>query len=79
MWFGKKRRLYHVYTRESYRRKGHARKIMDVLLAEAKDMGLVVIDLKSTEDGYSLYRSVGFQDEHSKYHMMKWENPSFSQ
>ena len=48
---------------------------MDVLLAEAKDMGLVVMDLNSTEDGYSLYRSVGFQDDHSKYHLMKWKNP----
>ena len=33
-------------------------------------MGLVTIDLKSTEEGYSLYRSVGFRDDHSKYHMM---------
>ena len=47
---------------------------MDVLLGEAKDMGLVTIDLKSTEEGYSLYRSVGFRDDHSKYHMMKWDN-----
>ena len=47
---------------------------MDKLLAEAKDMGLTVIDLKSTEDGYSLYRSAGFQDDLSKYHLMKWKN-----
>ena len=45
-----------------------------ILLGEAKDMGLVTIDLKSTEEGYSLYRSVGFRDDHSKYHMMKWNN-----
>lgn len=44
---------------------------MDKLIADAKDMGLVVIDLKSTEDGYSLYRLVGFQDDHSKYRLMK--------
>lgn len=72
---GKTGTILNVYTRESYRRKGYARKIMDVLLSEAKDMGLVVIDLKSTEDGYSLYRSVGFQEDHSKYHLMKWKNP----
>jgi len=55
-------------------RKGYARKIMDALLAEAKDMGLAIIDLKSTEDGYLLYRSVGFQDDLSRYHLMKWKN-----
>ena len=71
---GKTGTILNVFTRESYRRKGYARKIMDVLLGEAKDMGLVTIDLKSTEEGYSLYRSVGFRDDHSKYHMMKWNN-----
>ena len=71
---GKTGTVLNVFTRESCRRKGYARKIMDVLLAEAKDMGLVTIDLKSTEDGYLLYRSVGFQDDLSKYHLMKWKN-----
>ena len=46
-----------------------------MMLAEAKDMGLVVMDLNSTEDGYSLYCSVGFQVDHSKYHLMEWKNP----
>lgn len=72
---GKTGTVLNVFTREFCRRKGYARKIMDKLIADAKDMGLVVIDLKSTEDGYSLYRSVGFQDDHSKYHLMKWKNP----
>ena len=71
---GKTGTVLNVFTRESCRRKGYARKIMDKLIADAKDMGLVVIDLKSTEDGYPLYRSVGFQDDHSKYHLMKWKN-----
>ena len=53
---GKTGTALNVFTRESCRRKGYARKIMDKLIADAKDMGVVVIDLKSTEDGYSLYR-----------------------
>lgn len=40
---GKTGTILNVFTRESYRRKGYARKIMDVLLGEAKDMGLVTI------------------------------------
>ena len=29
---------------------------------------------KATEDGYPLYRSVGFMEDDSKYHRMKWKN-----
>ena len=63
-----------VYTCPFYRRKGCAKKIMEALLAEAKKMKISVIELKATEDGYPLYRSVGFEDDHSRYRMMKWKN-----
>ena len=33
-----------------------------------------LIELKATEDGYPLYRSVGFMEDDSKYHRMKWKN-----
>ena len=46
---------------------------MEALLEEAKRLELSVVELKSTEDGYPLYRSVGFMDVGSRYHMMKWE------
>ncbi len=66
--------VLNVYTCPSYRRKGCAKKIMEALLAEAKKMKISVIELKATEDGYPLYRSVGFEDDHSRYRMMKWKN-----
>ena len=52
--------VLNVYTCPSYRRKGCAKKIMEALLAEAKKKKISVIELKATEDGYPLYRSVGF-------------------
>ena len=71
---GKTGMVLNVYTCPSYRRKGCAKKIMEALLSEAKKMEISVIELKATEDGYHLYRSVGFVDDGSKYHRMKWKN-----
>lgn len=56
----------------SYRHRGYAKKIMEKLLSDAVEKKLSVVELKSTEDGYHLYKSVGFTDEMSKYHVMKW-------
>ena len=44
------------------------------MISDAKEKDLSVIELKSTEDGYRLYRSVGFTDDRSKYHRMVWKN-----
>lgn len=49
---------------------------MNMLLEDAANMGLCVIELKATEMGYSLYKSMGFRDSVSKYHQMKWRNES---
>lgn len=67
---GKTATVLNVYTRPAYRHRGYARKLMDAMIDDAKD----VIELKSTEDGYNLYRSVGFEDDHTKYHLMKWKD-----
>ena len=47
---------------------------MKDLLADAEEMKLSVVDLKSTEMGYPLYASLGFRDAQSHYHEMKWIN-----
>ena len=66
--------VLNVYTCPSYRRKGYARMIMEALLSEANRMKISVVELKATEDGYPLYRSVGFVDDSSGYHIMQWKN-----
>lgn len=69
---GKTGIVLNVYTRPELRRKGLARQLMETLLDDAQAMGLSVVELKATEDGYPLYLSVGFVDDESKYHPMKW-------
>ncbi|MCM1315422.1 MAG: GNAT family N-acetyltransferase [Prevotella sp.] len=63
--------VMNVYTRPDFRRKGIAKKIMEFLISDAKEMKLDFIELKSTDNGYNLYKSVGFKDVFSKYHNMK--------
>ena len=41
------------------------------MLEDAKAGGVSIIELKATEDGYPLYKSVGFEDVVAKYHDMK--------
>ena len=65
--------VLNVYTCPEYRHRGYAKMIMKTLLTEAEKLQLSVVDLKSTDDGYQLYKSVGFADDRSKYHLMKWK------
>lgn len=69
---GKTGTVLNVYTKPPYRHKGYARQIMEKLVADAADKNLSFVDLKSTEDGYRLYQSVGFVDDVPAYHLMKF-------
>ncbi len=68
---GKTGIVLNVYTKPEYRNKGYAKKLMTMMLEDATAQELSIIELKSTEDGYSLYKSVGFEDVVAKYHNMK--------
>lgn len=71
---GKTGTVLNVYTNPAYRHKGYAKMVMNKLLSDAIEKNLSVVELKSTEEGYHLYKSIGFTDEVSKYHSMKWYN-----
>ena len=64
--------VLNVYTRPDCRRRGYAKRLMEALLAGAEALDLSVVELQATDDGYPLYLSVGFLDDESKYHRMKW-------
>jgi len=69
--------ILNVYTKPEYRRKGIAKKLLEMLIAESEEMGLDFVELKATDLGYSLYKSIGFEDVVQKYHNMKYIiNPS---
>ena len=68
---GKSGTVLNVYTKPEYRRMGIASNLLNELIADSRRFELDFIELKATEDGYELYKSLGFADEKSKYHSMK--------
>lgn len=64
--------VMNVYTEKEYRRQGIASELMKMLIADAERMELDFIELKATEDGYPLYKSLGFAEVQSTYTEMKY-------
>ena len=56
-----------VYTEEEYRGKGICTQLMKNMIAYAKEHELSRIDLVATEDGYPIYKKLGFEDRVQKY------------
>ena len=60
-----------VYTHSAYRRKGIATKMLGLLLEKAKEEGACLVDLLATNDGYPLYRQLGFEPRGNDYTPMR--------
>ncbi len=58
---GNRAHLMNVYTRADYRRKGISKKMVEILIDEAKENGVTEISLDATEMGRPLYESLGFK------------------
>lgn len=68
---GKKAYIMNMYTDPAYRRRGIAYKMLDVLMKEAADRGILQVTLEATQAGKPLYLKYGFvpmQDE------MEWKS-----
>ncbi len=57
---GKKAYIMNMYTAPEYRRQGIARRTLDLLVAEAREHGVLQITLEATEMGRPLYEKYGF-------------------
>ena len=57
---GKKAYIMNMYTRPDYRRSGIAYKTLDLLVKDAKSMGITNIFLEATDMGCPLYEKYGF-------------------
>lgn len=57
---GEKAYLMNIYTREEYRRKGIAKRTLDLLVQEAKKRNVTQILLEATEMGRPMYEQYGF-------------------
>lgn len=58
---GKRAHLMNVYTEKHYRRRGIARRLVNMLIEDACVHGATEISLDATESGRPLYESVGFK------------------
>ena len=57
---GKRGHLMNVYTNKEYRRQGIGRKMVELLIEEAREKGCTEISLDATEQGRFLYTQIGF-------------------
>lgn len=62
-----------VYTRPEYRHQGLCSNLMKLLLDCAREKGLDKVELKATDDGYPVYKKVGFADAGSEYKAMVYK------
>ena len=62
---GNRAHLMNVYTRADHRRKGISKKMVEILIDEAKENGVTEISLDTTEKGRPLYESLGFKSSDS--------------
>ena len=57
---GNRAHLMNVYTNANYRRQGVARKLVQMLIDEARGKGVTEISLDATDLGRPLYETLGF-------------------
>ena len=57
---GNKAYIMNMYTRPEYRRLGIARRMLDILINDAKEKGISFITLEATSMGRPLYEKAGF-------------------
>ena len=60
-----------VYTEEKYRGKGICTKLMSNMIEYAKEHRICRIDLVATDEGYPIYKKLGFGDRVQKYKDMR--------
>ncbi|UWZ59488.1 GNAT family N-acetyltransferase [Dactylosporangium aurantiacum] len=57
--------VFNVSTDDGYRRRGYSRACMAALLGWFRDRGVPRVQLHASEDGYELYRRLGFTEADS--------------
>ncbi len=63
--------VFSVYTEEKYRGRGICTKLMSNMIEYAKEHHICRIDLMATDEGYPIYKKLGFEDKVQKYTDMR--------
>lgn len=63
--------VFSVFTERGYRGKGISTRLMNDMITYAREKRLCHIDLKATDDGYRLYKKLGFEEKSQKYRDMR--------
>lgn len=63
--------VFSVFTEKEYRGKGISSRLMNDMIEYAREKHLCHIDLKATDEGYSLYKKLGFEDNSRNYKDMR--------
>ena len=63
--------VFSVFTEREYRGIGISTRLMKDMIAYARKKSLCYIDLKATDEGYSVYKKLGFIDKSHKYRDMR--------
>ncbi len=71
MQYGLVGEVLSVFTEKEYRGQGISTRLMNDVVNYAKENRLCYIDLKATEEGYSLYKKIGFEERNQKYKDMR--------
>ena len=65
--------VLNVYVEPAYRRRGLARQLMELLLSDARSLGVDRLELKATPAGEKLYRNLGFCEPSAAYTALELE------
>lgn len=65
--------VMNVFTRDEYRRRGLASTLVKMLIDDAKANGCDRVELNATEDGFPMYKKIGFREITHQHTAMKYK------
>ena len=64
--------VYGVFTFPKYRKMGIATELVKMIIKKGRDLKVPFIQLEASEEGYSIYKKIGFEEVNSRYVGMKY-------
>jgi len=65
--YGKVGTIINVYTYPEYRKRGIAKKLVKEIIKKGKNNGIKYFDLLASEEGFNIYKNIGFKESKDKF------------